>query len=120
MDFDKNQPIYVQIIEMIKNEIINGQLKPGEKLPSVRVLSKLYQVNPTTVQRVFRELELAGYTYTERGLGVFVSKKEGLESDIRREKAIRLTEAYVREMFQIGYDKVEIERLIETWEEKND
>lgn len=120
MDFHKNKPIYLQIIEMIKNDIINGVLKPGEKMPSVRTLSKMYKVNPTTVQRVFRELELAGYTYTERGLGAFVVKKEGLEYDIKHEKAVQLTAEYIKEMHQIGYDTTAIERLIKEWEDEHD
>lgn len=69
-------PIYIQIASELKNRIIGGQLKPGDKLPSVREIAEEFSVNPNTAQRVFIELDKDGITYIERGVGTFV-KEDG-------------------------------------------
>ena len=56
MDFDKNTPIYIQIMFEIKKRISTGQLGPGEKLPSVRDLADELKVNPNTIVRAYQEL----------------------------------------------------------------
>ena len=57
--FQTNQPIYLQLVERIKKEIMRDELKPGDKLPSVRELAVQSGVNPNTVQRTYRELILS-------------------------------------------------------------
>ena len=66
-------PIYLQIINQIKYLIASGRLRPGEQLPPVRKLAETLVVNPNTIAKVYRELELAGVITTRRGAGVFVS-----------------------------------------------
>jgi GntR family transcriptional regulator len=58
MKFNDNTPIYLQIVEKIKADIVAGKLKGGDKLPSVREIAESFNVNPNTVQRVYMELEL--------------------------------------------------------------
>ena len=64
MNFQANYPIYLQIAEDIKRRIVIGELKAGDKLPSNAELALAYQVNPNTVQRIYRQLEAEGISYT--------------------------------------------------------
>lgn len=73
--------VYVQIENHIRFAISSGQLKPGDQLPSVRELSERLNVNPNTVAKSYRDLEVMGYLYTRRGMGVFVNK--GVEGKCR-------------------------------------
>ena len=72
MNFQANYPIYLQIAEDIKRRIVIGELKAGDKLPSNAELALAYQVNPNTVQRIYRQLEAEGISYTKRGIGTFL------------------------------------------------
>ena len=63
MDFQNDQPIYIQIGTFIKEQIINGTIKPGEKLPSVREYAVLFEVSPLTIHRTI---------VTRKGIGSFV------------------------------------------------
>lgn len=64
MNFQANYPIYLQIAEDIKRRIVIGELKAGDKLPSNAELALAYQVTPNTVQRIYRQLEAEGISYT--------------------------------------------------------
>jgi len=66
-------PLYRQIIESVKFAIARGALAPGERLPTVRQLAVDLQVNPNTVIRAYRELELGGVLDTQQGSGTFVA-----------------------------------------------
>lgn len=66
-------PIYLQLIQQIKYLIATGRLSASEQLPSVRKLSEQLVVNPNTVARAYRELEMTGILATRPGAGVFVS-----------------------------------------------
>ena len=64
LDLKSRKSIYEQVVDNLKEMIISGVLKSGEKLPSVRELSRMLTVNPNTVQKAYRELERQGYVYT--------------------------------------------------------
>jgi GntR family transcriptional regulator len=66
-------PIYLQIINQVKYLVASGRLKPGEELPPIRVLADKLLVNPNTVARAYRELELAGVVTKRRTAGTYVS-----------------------------------------------
>ena len=74
MEFENNIPIYIQVINQIKKDIITGKLPMGVKLPSTRELAVLYHINPNTAGRVYKEMELQNMCYTKRGLGTFVTE----------------------------------------------
>ncbi|PGV02343.1 GntR family transcriptional regulator, partial [Bacillus thuringiensis] len=65
--FSPNIPIYIQVMEYIKKEIVTGRLASGDKIPAVRELASKLQVNPNTIQRTFQELEQEGIAVTRRG-----------------------------------------------------
>src|SRR6202049_3665468 len=66
-------PIYLQIVNQIKYLVASGRLKPGEELPPIRVLAEKLLVNPNTVARAYRELEVAGVVTKRRTAGTYVS-----------------------------------------------
>jgi GntR family transcriptional regulator len=66
-------PIYLQIVNQVKYLVASGRLEPGEELPPIRVLADRLVVNPNTVARAYRELELAGVVTKRRTSGTYVS-----------------------------------------------
>jgi GntR family transcriptional regulator len=66
-------PIYLQIVNQVKYLVASGRLAPGEELPAIRVLAERLMVNPNTVARAYRELELAGVVEKRRTAGTYVS-----------------------------------------------
>ncbi len=82
------RPLYRQIVEEIANMIANGELKKGDKLPTVRELATTLSVNPNTVARAYRELEREGLIETFTGRGTFVSNKSGFKN-AKLEKLLR-------------------------------
>ena len=72
LDYRDARPIYTQTIENIRSQIAAGVLEPGDRLPSVRELAGQLAINPNTIQRAYRELELQGIIATMPGKGCFV------------------------------------------------
>ena len=66
-------PIYLQIVNQVKYLVASGRLAPGEELPAIRILALQLQVNPNTVARAYRELEVAGVVEKRRTAGTYVS-----------------------------------------------
>lgn len=75
LDLKSRKSIYEQIIDGFKELISRGVLNAGDKLPSVRELSRTLTVNPNTIQKAYRQLEADRYIYTVSGLGCFVAEK---------------------------------------------
>ncbi len=88
MDFQNNEPIYIQIGTAIKEQIVNGSLKPGEKLPSVREYAIIFEVSPLTIHRAVQYLETEGVIETKKGIGSFVRSEiqEKLSRDMIEQK----------------------------------
>lgn len=113
MEFQANYPIYLQIAEDLKRRIVVGELKPGDKLPSNAELAMAYQVNPNTVQRIYRELENAGISFARRGIGTFIVEDDGLAEKLRHEIGVKSVEAFVKQMKTYHFSKEEIQELLE-------
>lgn len=111
-NFDNNIPIYIQLVSLIKNDIIKGALSPGEKLPSIRDLAITYKVNPNTVSKALSELENISLIYTERTNGKYVSSDISLINKYKEEYAASLTEEYINKMINLGYNKEEVNKYI--------
>jgi len=101
-------PIYLQLIQRIKADIISGRLKAGDKMPSVRDMSESFKVNPNTIQRVLLELEREGITYSQRGIGTFVVDGDELLETLRTTQAKKYTHRFVSEMNELGMKKSEL------------
>jgi GntR family transcriptional regulator len=74
IDFKSGVPFYRQIIEQVKFAVARGGLKAGDQLPTVRQLSVDLAVNPNTVVRAYRELEIAGAVDSQQGSGTFITR----------------------------------------------
>ena len=100
--FDNERPIYIQLVEKIRLEIVSGKLKSGERLPSVRELALMVRVNPNTLQKALAELEDEGLIYTERTNGKFVTDNKELIEKIKKELAEEKVNNYLNDMKNIG------------------
>lgn len=78
-----SRPIYEQIMEEYRRQIVSGAIKPDERLPSVRELSVALSINLNTIQRAYRELEVGGYIYSIPGKGSFAAARENVEQGRR-------------------------------------
>lgn len=73
LDYRDARPIYTQISDGFREQILSGILQQGDKLPSVRDLATQLTINPNTIQRSYRELEVQGWIVSVPGKGCFVS-----------------------------------------------
>lgn len=105
--FDNVRPIYIQLVEKLRIEIVSGKLAPGERLPSVRELALTARVNPNTLQKALSELEEQGLIYTERTNGKFVTDNKELIEKVRSELAKEKVEKFLRDMESVGIDYLE-------------
>lgn len=120
-NFDNERPIYIQLVEMVKMQIISGKLKSGEKLPSVREYANDVKVNPNTMQKALQELEREKLIYTERTNGKYVTDDKKLIGKYKHEMAKDIITNFVKDMHDIGIEKDEIINYIKTeGNDKND
>lgn len=106
--FDNIRPIYIQIIEYVKLDIISNRLKKGDKIPSVREYAVMMKVNPNTVQKALSELERSGLIYTERTNGKYVTNDDNLIKKIREELIDSKIENLFNDLSNLGINKSEI------------
>ncbi len=102
--FDNERPIYIQLVEMIRIEIVSGKFKKGQKIPSVRELALIMKVNPNTMQKALVELENEQLIYTERTNGKYVTEDEELIEKVKKELAKEIVDNYLNSMKNIGID----------------
>lgn len=107
-EFDSKTPIYIQIIDQIKIDIISGKIGAGERLSSVRDIAFNLKVNPNTVQKALSELEELGLIYTERTNGKFVTCDLALIEKYKKEHADRLCERFLENMKTLGFSGGEV------------
>ena len=105
--FDNERPIYIQLVEKLRIKIVSGELKQGDRIPSVRELALTARVNPNTMQKALAELETEGLVYTERTNGKFVTDNEELIAKVKRELAEEKVKKYLQDMKSIGISKDE-------------
>ena len=107
-NFNNEIPIYLQIVEIIINDISSGKLKPGQKLPSVREYAMYFKANPNTICKALSILEDKKLIYTERTNGKYVSNDLSLinihKEDVFNEKII----SFLNDLYNMGYTKEEI------------
>lgn len=108
IEFDNKRPVYIQIIEFIKKQIVNENLALGEKIPSVRELAGNLSVNVNTIQKSYKELEREGVTITKRGMGSFVTEDKDVIIKLKKDMAETIVDDFLKDMNDIGYDKNQI------------
>jgi len=100
MEFNKNQPIYLQIAEYVSENILTEKWKEGDRVLSVRELSMKLQVNPNTVMRTYNHLQSEDVLHNQRGIGYFIS--EGSTEKIRSIKKDQYIKVQLPEVFKTG------------------
>lgn len=110
--FHSSQPIYQQLAERIKKQILRGELTLGEKLPSVRETGIKVNVNPNTVQRTYRELEALNIVESRRGQGTFVTEDKAVIDSIREEMKLAIMNDFFQQMYEMGYSNEEIKQWL--------
>lgn len=107
-------PIYEQIKRQIKNRILLGDLKDNEPLPSIRDLATMLIINPNTVARAYRELEMEGFIYTRKGKGCYVSGDSSALIEKERTNVMnQIFDEAIEEATKFKLDLKEIKRLFE-------
>ncbi|GCD09965.1 GntR family transcriptional regulator [Clostridium tagluense] len=111
IDSRSSKPIYEQIIEKIKENIIKGILKPGDKLPSVRELASIIAINPNTISKAYNELERMKAIEVIRGKGTFVV--ENFEPVMDEEKMKEIKDHMKKIIIEAHYIGVDKDKLID-------
>lgn len=113
LDFRSGVPIYVQIMEYIKELVLRGELKPGEQLPTVRQLATDLRVNFNTVARAYRMLDDAGIISTQHGRGTYIwdLPDEETTNRLRQESLEAITKRYLVEAKKMNYEPDEVEAM---------
>ena len=112
MEFNAAIPIYLQVITMIKRDIVTGELQLGAKMPSVRDMALQYTINPNTASRVYKELENEGICFTRRGMGTFVTEEKEKVKQLKEEMASELMKQFLDGMKQLGISEEEAIQMI--------
>ncbi len=107
LDYRDARPIYAQIVDGLRSQILAGVLPAGERLPSVRELAGELTINPNTIQRAYRELENAGLIATVPGKGCFVCPRQA-QTHIRQQTLLQTLENTAKELLSLGMTREQI------------
>jgi GntR family transcriptional regulator len=88
LDLHSGVPVYRQLIDQVYGGIASGSLAVGDQLPTVRQLAVDLSINPTTVARAYRELELGGLLETHQGTGTFISTQKMRGGEVERARQL--------------------------------
>lgn len=105
---DDRMPIYRQIIIQFSRAFVRGDIKPGERIPSIRELSSLLKVNANTIQRAYQEMERDELINSKRGTGYFFTEDLKMAEEIRKKLATDSLCRFVEEMCALGCTNKEI------------
>lgn len=112
-----SMPTFLQIVELIKDKILLEEYLEGERIPSVREMAEMIQVNVNTVARAFDRLQMSDIIYSQRGIGYFVQKDA--KNRIAKELSDRFIEQTLPEVFRkMDLLKIEIQQVIQLYENR--
>lgn len=116
--FNEYTPVYLQIADRIRNDIISGVYEKGTQIPPVRQLALTAAVNPNTVQHALTELESEGIIYSRGTSGRFVTDDLEIIASARQEAARKLIKDFIKQAESMSIDKKELIKMLE--EEENE
>jgi len=109
LDMQSGVPVYRQIIDQVMGWMATGALQPGDQLPTVRQVAVDLAINPNTVQRAYREMEIRGVLETQQGSGTFIShQKVKLDEVERRRRLSQLAGEFVARAGEAGFTVQEL------------
>ena len=111
-NLSKERPIYIQLVEQIKLQILSGHYRPGERFPSVRELATEAAVNPNTMQKAFTELERTGLVFSQRTTGRFITEDTSMIDELKSTLAKDKITELLSFMQQLGFQENEILAMI--------
>ena len=126
LDFRSHVPIYVQLVDRIKNLVASGTLGPGDQLPTVRQMAAELRVNFNTIARAYRILDEEGVISTQQGRGTYVLEPIPPEraSRLRRAALEGMTKSFLEHAHQVGFKPDEVttvlDELIDTWRDEGE
>ena len=105
LDHRSGIPIYVQIVDQVRQRVSTGELRPGDQLPTVRQLATELRVNFNTVARAYRMLDEAGLISTQQGRGTYIweGPTEETIQKLKKKSLEELTRNYLDETSRLGY-----------------
>lgn len=105
IDLRSDIPIYIQIVEQVRQQVVAGGLKPGDQLPTVRALASDLRINFNTVSRAYRLLDEAGVISTQQGRGTYILEMPPPEvaERLRVESIDALARRYLSETRRLGF-----------------
>ena len=110
---DPSRPIYAQIAELVRLDIISGLYQPGTKLPSVRELAAQAKVNPNTMQKALTELERSGLVHSMRTSGRFITEDTDMIKRMKEDLAADQIKEFLEKMSSMGFQPQDTLQLIE-------
>ncbi|MGP1454911.1 MAG: GntR family transcriptional regulator [Treponema sp.] len=113
MKYNNTVPIYMQIIEKIKHDILIGTLRPGTRLPSIQDMAVIMEVNQNTICRVYKECEMSGLIETKRGIGSFVIDDPAMIEKLRNEKITQIADSYMKGLRGLGFADEQMVAVLE-------
>ncbi len=126
LDFRSHVPIYVQLVDRIKNLVASGTLGPGDQLPTVRQMAAELRVNFNTIARAYRILDEEGVISTQQGRGTYVLEPMPPEraSRLRSAALEGMTKSFLEHAHQVGFKPDEVttvlDELIDTWRDEGE
>ena len=108
LNFRSGDPIYLQIVDQFERQIVDGELKPGDQLPTVRELANDIEVNFNTVARAYRILDESGAISTQQGRGTYVIEPGTGGRPTLEEIASR----FATQAFRLGYEPEEVAQAV--------
>ena len=112
LDYRDARPIYAQIIDSYREQIAVGILTAGDKLPSVRELASQLSINPNTIQRAYRTLEVEGWIATVPGKGCFVCNVPSFDQR-QKDRLFTILENTAAELAKLGVTRQEVIRYLQ-------
>src|SRR5919205_478835 len=88
LDLQSGVPVYRQVIDQVMGGIASGTLAGGDQLPTVRQVAVDLSINPNTVQRAYRELEIRGVLETQKGTGTFITHKKVKQDEVEKQRRL--------------------------------
>jgi GntR family transcriptional regulator len=115
LDFRSGVPIYVQIMEQIKQQVASGIIKPGDQLPTVRALAQDLRVNFNTIARAYRLLDEAGVISTQQGRGTYILEipSDDANEKLRKQSLEAIARRYIRDAIRLNSTHQEIVQTLE-------
>ena len=114
LDFRSGIPIYLQVVERIKERLAAGQLKPGDQLPTVRALALELRVNFNTIARSYRIMDESGIISTQQGRGTYILEipTPQVAESIRLKALEDLTQRYITDSERLGVSPEELDEVL--------